>query len=69
MIWFSCVLWHINYCRLSNAKSFVYTHLGSSVSSTEKDINTRLAKAWTAIGRLSVIWKSDLIDKIKRSFF
>ena len=46
-----------------------FTYLGSSVSSTETDINTRLAKAWTAIDRLSVIWKSDLIDKMKRSFF
>ena len=26
-----------------------FTYLGSSVSSTEDDINTRLAKAWTAI--------------------
>ena len=32
-------------------------------------INTRLAKAWTAIDRLLVIWKSDLTDEIKRSFF
>ena len=46
-----------------------FTYLGSSVSSTEKDIDTRLTKAWTAIDRLSIIWKSDLIDKIKRSFF
>ena len=46
-----------------------FTYLGSSVSSTEKDINTRLAKAWTAIHSLPVIWKSDLTDKIKRSFF
>ena len=45
-----------------------FTNLGNSVSSTEIDINTRLAKAWTAIDRLSVIWKSDLTDKIKRSF-
>ena len=45
------------------------TYLGSSVSSTEKDIETRLTKAWTAIDRLSVIWKSDLTDKMKRSFF
>ena len=45
-----------------------FTYLGSSVSSTEKDIDTRLTKAWTAISRLSVIWKSDLIDKMKRSF-
>ena len=46
-----------------------FTYLGSSVSSTEKDIDTQLAKAWTAIDRLSVIWKSDLTDKMKRSFF
>ena len=46
-----------------------FTYLGSSDSSTEKDIDTRLAKAWTAIDRLSVIWKSDLTDKIKHSFF
>ena len=26
-------------------------------------------KAWTAIDELSVIWKSDLTDKMKRSFF
>ena len=33
-----------------------FTYLGSSVSSTETDINTRLAKAWTAIdSRLLVI--------------
>ena len=42
---------------------------GSSVSSTEKDIDTRLTKAWTAIDRLLIIWKSDLSDKMKRSFF
>ena len=41
----------------------------SSVASTEKDIDTRLTKAWTAINRLSIIWKSDLTDKMKRSFF
>ena len=40
-----------------------------SVESTEKDIETRLTKAWTAINRLSTIWKSDLTDKMKRSFF
>ena len=46
-----------------------FTYQGSSVSSTEKDIDTRLMKAWTALNRLSVIWKSDLTDKMKRSFF
>ena len=46
-----------------------FTYLGSSVSSTEKDIDTRLTKLWTAINGLSIIWKSDLTDKMKRSFF
>ena len=36
-----------------------FTYLGSRVSSTEKDIDTRL----------SIIWKSNLTDKMKRSFF
>ena len=38
-----------------------FTYLGSSVSSTEKDIDTRLTKAWAAIDR-----KSDLTDKMKQ---
>ena len=46
-----------------------FTYQGSSVSSTEKYINTRLTKAWTAIDKISIIWKSDLTDKMKRSFF
>ena len=46
-----------------------FTYLGSSVSSTKKDIDTQLTKAWTVINRLSIIWKSDLTDKMKRSFF
>ena len=41
-----------------------FTFPGSSVSSIEKDINCGLTKAWTAIDWLSVIWKSDLTDKI-----
>ena len=46
-----------------------FTYQGSSVSSTEKDIDTRLMKAWTAIDRLTIIWKSNLTDKMKRRFF
>ena len=46
-----------------------FTYLGSRVSSTEKDIDTQLTKAWTVINRLSIKWKSDLADKMKRSFF
>ena len=48
---------------------YKFTNLGSSVSSTEKDIDTQLTKAWTAIDRLSILWKSNLTDKMKRSFF
>ena len=32
-----------------------FAYLGSSVSSTKNDINTRLARAWTVIDLLSVI--------------
>ena len=46
-----------------------FTYQGSSVSSTETDIDTRLTKEWTSLDSLSVIWKSDLTDKMKRSFF
>ena len=46
-----------------------FTYSGSSVLSTETDIDTRLTKAWTTINRLSVIRKSDLTDNMKHSFF
>ena len=46
-----------------------FTYQRSSVSSTEKDIDSRLTKAWAAFDRLSIIWKSDMTDKMKRSFF
>ena len=44
-------------------------YLGSSISSNENDISMRLAKAWTAINRLSIIWKSNVSDEIKHNFF
>ena len=46
-----------------------FSYQGSIVSSSEKDIDTRLTKASTAIDKLSIKWKSDLTDKMKRSFF
>ena len=33
------------------------------------DIDTRLPKAWTAIDRLLIIWKTDQSNKMKCSFF
>ena len=43
--------------------------LGGSVSSTENNVSKRLVKVWTAIDISSIIWKSDLSDKIKWDFF
>ena len=40
---------------------FIYPR--SSVSSTESDVNMRLAKGMTVIDRLSIIWKSEPYDK------
>ena len=57
----------LNSSSLKLVDKFIY--LGSSVSSTDTDINKRLAKAWIAIDKLLVIWKSNLTDKIKCSFF
>ena len=57
----------LNGFALKLVDKFIY--LGISVSSTEKDIDTRLEKTWTAIDSLSVVWKSDLSNKMKRSFF
>ena len=54
---------------ISTQEVHKFTYIGSSVSSTEKDIDTWLTMAWTAIDKLSIIWKSDLTDKMKRSFF
>ena len=61
--WFERILTKLTQRLIQNNKTV------SSVESTEKDIETRLTKAWTAINRLSTIWKSDLTDKMKRSFF
>ena len=45
-----------------------FTYLGNNVSSTKRDINTSLAKAWTTIDKLPVMWKSNLADKLRRIF-
>ena len=69
MIFFMCFNQTGNISTLDGASLKLvdkFTYLGSSVSSTEKDIDTRLTKAWTAIDKLSIIWKSDLTDKMKQ---
>ena len=41
------------------------TYLGSNIASTEINVNICIGKAWPAIDRLSIIWKSSPSDKIK----
>ena len=60
---------HCHYSQVLSDSEDKFTYLGSSVSSTKKDIDMQLTKAWTAIDRLSIIWRSDLTDKMKCSFF
>ena len=53
-----------------NLKTSRQVHLhGKQRLINRKDVNTWLAKTWTAIDRLSIKWRPDLTDKIKRSFF
>ena len=59
---FFCLYTHTH----THTHTYIYIYIYIYI---EKDIETRLAKAWTAINRLSIIWKSDLTDKMKRSFF
>ena len=47
----------------------LFIYVGNNISSTESDVNIHLVKAWTAIGRLSIIWKSDLSNEIKWNLF
>ena len=42
-------------------------YLGSDISSIKSNVN--ISKVWTAIDRLSTIWKSNLLDNIKGKFF
>ena len=46
-----------------------FMYLASKILSTESDINMRVANALSAKDRLSLMWMSDLSDKIKRNFF
>ena len=57
----------LNYSSLKLVDKFTYQE--SSVSLIDTNIDTRLTKQWTAINRLSVIWKSDQTNKLEFSFF
>ena len=53
--------------KLKQVQNFQY--LGSWVDQSTQDLNIRKAKAWTALNRLTAIWKSNLGRKLKVCFF
>ena len=46
-----------------------FTYLRSSILSTENDVYVLLVKAWTAVDRFLIIWKTNLSEKTKCNFF
>ena len=53
--------------KLKQVQDFQY--LGSWVDQSKQDLNIREAKAWTALNKLTAIWKSNLGRKLKVRFF
>ena len=41
--------------------------IGSNITSTENDVNTRIGKAWTAMNKLSIMWNFDLSGEMKQN--
>ena len=56
-----------NGCDLKQVKDFNY--LDSKVISSENDIQMRIGSAWSALNKLTPIWRSNLDVSIKREFF
>ena len=46
-----------------------FKYLGSWIASSEKDINTRIGQAWSALSKMKVIWKSVMKKKLKVNLF
>ena len=57
----------LNSGKLKMVNDFQY--LGSRIASTEKDITMRIGKAWSALQKLNVIWKSRLKRQLKINLF
>ena len=53
--------------ELKRVKDFLY--LGSWVETSEKDITTRIAKAWAALSKMDTTWKSNINRELKIRFF
>ena len=54
----------LNGSELTRVDDFRY--LGSWINDTRKDINNRICLAWTALNKLSMVWKSTL-DSVKKT--
>ena len=50
--------------KAANGKPLKYVD-SFEISSIEKDIKIRIAKAWTALNKMQVIWKSNLCKDLK----
>ena len=65
----TCVLGYYRVGKLLELSLSCVTILVKSKTELQLEENYFYGTLWTAINRLSVIWKSDLTDKIKHSFF
>ncbi|XP_047488678.1 uncharacterized protein LOC125039003 [Penaeus chinensis] len=52
---------------LKRVDDFLY--LGTWIGSSAKDIETRISKAWVAMNKMELIWKSDIPKETNISFF
>ena len=46
-----------------------FEYLGSWITNTEPDMKIRIAKAWSTLNKMDVVWKSTLNRDLKISFF
>ena len=45
-----------------------FNYLGSKIISSKNDIQVRIGSAWSALNKLTPIWKENLDVSIKREF-
>ena len=45
----------------------VFKYLGRYIDTTERDMNIRIAKVWSALNSMNVNWKSSLSRKLFRA--
>ena len=57
----------LNGCELKKVDDFLY--LGSWFETSNKDINTRITKAWSALSKMDTMWKYNLNSELKIGFF